>query len=371
MDVFRGATVAFMILVNNQMGTPYAPLDHAPWSGLTPTDLVFPFFLFAVGNALSFVMPRFRTQDRTTVLKKIIKRSALIFLIGFLLGLIPFFRWSHDVLVFKTWTWVSDDGRLTGIRVMGVLERIALCYLFGSLIIYFFKVGGALIISLVLLLGYWLMCYCLGAPADPYSLSGYFGTAVDRSVFGPEHLYHGEGVAFDPEGLASTIPAITQVVFGYLAGRFIQQKGKTYPMLGRLLLAAAVSLILGYCWSLVFPLNKKIWTSSFVLVSTGYAILILTLFIYLIEYRHWKGWITRFFDVFGKNPLFIFVLSGFVPRMLSLFHRSPLHRFFEQICLPITANNSKNASLLYSLVLVFLYWCIGYVLDKRKIYIRV
>ena len=137
MDVFRGATVAFMILVNNQMGTPYAPLDHAPWSGLTPTDLVFPFFLFAVGNALSFVMPRFRTQDRSTVLKKIIKRSALIFLIGFLLNWFPFFRWSHDRLVWRTWTWMNDDGALAGVRVMSVLGRIALCYGLGAMLIYF------------------------------------------------------------------------------------------------------------------------------------------------------------------------------------------------------------------------------------------
>src|ERR1700754_1529948 len=137
LDVFRGATVAFMILVNNQMGSTYAPLDHAPWFGLTPTDLVFPFFLFAVGNALAFVMPRFRRLSRQEVLQKIFKRSVLIFLIGFLLRWFPFFRWSHDSLVVKSYTWVGDDGNLAGIRVMGVLARIALSYLFGALIVYF------------------------------------------------------------------------------------------------------------------------------------------------------------------------------------------------------------------------------------------
>ena len=140
LDVFRGATVAFMILVNNQMGPTYAPLDHAPWFGLTPTDLVFPFFLFAVGNALSFVMPRFEQMQRHEVLQKIIKRSVLIFIIGFLLSWFPFFRWSHDSLVIKTFTWVSDDGNLAGVRVMGVLARIALCYLFGALIVLFSEV---------------------------------------------------------------------------------------------------------------------------------------------------------------------------------------------------------------------------------------
>src|ERR1700743_3181526 len=230
LDVFRGATVAFMILVNNQMGASYEPLDHAPWFGLTPTDLVFPFFLFAVGNALSFVMPRFRQESQAHVLRKIIRRGTLIFLIGFILNWMPFFRWSGDRLVFRSWTWINDQGQLAGVRGMSVLGRIAFCYLFGALIVYFFTIRKALAISILLLLGYWLLCYRLGRPGDPYSLIGYFGTTIDKAGCGPEHLYHGEGVAFDPEGLASTIPAITQVVFGYFTGWYIQQRGKNYPM---------------------------------------------------------------------------------------------------------------------------------------------
>lgn len=389
-----------MILVNNQAGAAYAPLDHAPWNGLTPTDLVFPFFLFAVGNALSFVMPRFRQQDRSAVLRKICKRSALIFLIGFLLNWFPFFRWDHDSLVVRGWTWVNEDGRLAGVRVMGVLQRIALCYLFGALIIYFGKIKGAFATGLVLLVVYWVMCILLGNATDPYSLSGYFGTAVDKAVFGAEHLYHGEGVAFDPEGLASTIAAITQVIFGFLTGWYIQREGKRYSMLRILLLAGLISLALGYAWSFTFPLNKKIWTSSFVLVSTGYAILCLIVLIFGIEFQHWRaGWGTRFFDVFGKNPLFIFALSGLVPRALGLIriatsslaatpapaggagitggtgtgtlYTSPLGWFFSHVCTPLTAGNPKNASLLYALILVLLYWAAGYFLDRRKIYIRV
>jgi len=371
-----------MILVNNQAGTSYAPLEHAPWHGLTPTDLVFPFFLFAVGNALSFVMPRFHTQDRSDVVQKIIRRSVLIFGIGFLLNWFPFLRWDHDSLVLKGWTWVNEQGVLSGVRVMSVLGRIALCYLFGALLVYFAGIRGSLYISIGLLLGYWLLCYTLGAPHDPYSLSGYFGTAIDKTLFGSEHLYHGEGVAFDPEGIPSTMAAITQVVFGYFTGRYIQLKGKNDTMLRTLLLAGLALLALGYAWSLVFPLNKKIWTSSFVLVSTGYAILLLAILIFVIEFKHLTGWGSRFFDVFGKNPLFIFVLSGAFPRLLSLIripnptdntpaYLSPLSWFYKLVCLPFTAGNGKNASLLYALVLVFLYWAIGYMLDKRKIYIRV
>jgi predicted acyltransferase len=383
LDLFRGATVAFMILVNNQMGTPYEPLDHAPWFGLTPTDLVFPFFLFAVGNALAFVMPRLRQESQTYVLQKIFRRSVLIFLIGFLLNWMPFFRWSGDRLVFKTWTWVNEQGQLAGVRVMSVLGRIALCYLFGALIVYFFKIRGALLFSISLLLGYWLICYALGASGEPYSLSGYFGTAVDKAVFGPEHLYHGEGVAFDPEGLASTIAAITQVIFGYFVGWYIQQKGKNYSMLRALCLAAVIALVLGYAWSFVFPVSKKIWTSSFVLVSTGYAILSLVLLIYIVEFKSWRGWGSRFFDVFGKNPLFIFVLSGLIPRLAGLIrietldqadgrHRflSPLGWFYNEVCRPLTGDHLKNASLLYSCILVLVYWFIGYILDRKKVYLR-
>lgn len=378
LDVFRGATVAFMILVNNQAGPAYEPLDHAPWHGLTPTDLVFPFFLFAVGNALAFVMPRFREMDRAAVLQKIIRRSLLIFLIGFLLNWFPFVRWDHDHLVVKGWTWINDKGELAGVRVMSVLGRIALCYLFGALFVYLTGIRGAIIISIALLLGYWLLCYTLG----DYSLAGYFGTAVDKALFGPEHLYHGEGVAFDPEGIPSTLTAITQVVFGYLTGWYIRQKGKSPELLRGLLLAAAALLTVGYLWNLVFPLNKKIWTSSFVLVTTGYAILLLSVFIYIIEFKHRTGWGSRFFDVFGKNPLFIFVLSGAFPRLLALIripagsgatstYISPLGWFYQHICKPVFASTPKNATLFYALVLVFFYWAIGFILDKRKIYIRV
>ncbi|MBS1663450.1 MAG: DUF5009 domain-containing protein [Bacteroidetes bacterium] len=383
LDVFRGATVAFMILVNNQAGPSYDPLEHAPWHGLTPTDMVFPFFLFAVGNALSFVMPRLQQMEAPLVWGKIFKRTALIFLIGFILNWFPFLRWDHDHLVLRGWTFTNDQGVVVGVRVMSVLGRIALCYLFGALAVYLGGFRGSLVISILLLLGWWGLCYTLGAPGDPYSLQGYFGTAVDKWLFGAEHLYHGEGVAFDPEGVPSTMAAIVQVIFGYYTGWYIQKKGKTPSMLRDLFLAAVGLLVVGYVWNLAFPINKKIWTSSFVLATTGYAILLLILLIYLIEFRQWKGWGTRFFDVFGKNPLFIFVLSGAFPRLIALIripvgpgtdglpkYQAPLPWFYQHICKPITGD-PKNASLLYAIVLVFLYWLVGYILDKRKVYIRV
>jgi predicted acyltransferase len=383
LDIFRGATVAFMIMVNNQGGTPYTPLDHAPWNGCTPTDLIFPFFLFAVGNALSFVMPRLEAAGTKVFLQKVIRRTLLIFFIGLFLNWCPFARWQDNHIVFNGFTWVAADGTPAGVRIMGVLQRIALCYFFASMIIYFFKPRGAFFISAVLLLGYWVLCATFGTPGDPYSLSGYFGTHVDMAVLGVQHMYHGEGVPFDPEGLMSTIPAITQVIFGFFVGQYVQQKGKNYEMLSNLFIAAAVLLFAGYCWDMLFPLNKKTWTSSYVIYTTGLAIMVLCVLIFLVEFKNKRGAWSRFFDVFGKNPLFIFVLAGFLPRVLRLIRTSngtdangnalylnPLTWFYEHVCKPISVDE-RNGSLLYAIIIIIVYWFIAWLLDKRKIYVKV
>ena len=376
LDVFRGATVAFMITVNNPGSWDhiYPPLDHAKWNGCTPTDLVFPFFLFAVGNAMAFVIPRLQQAGTSVFMKKVIKRTLLIFLIGLFLNWSPFFKWDHDQLVFKVWT---------NIRILGVLQRIALCYFFASLIVYFMKPKGAIITCLTLLLGYWALCYFSGTPGDPYSINGWFGTQVDKSILGETHMYHGEGLAFDPEGFASVFAAIVQVIFGYFAGRYIQQKGKTYEMLSHLLIAGCIMVFVGICWDEFFPLNKKIWTSSYTVYTTGLALMVLSVAIFFIEFKHKKGVLSRFFDAFGKNPLFVFVLSGFLPRILGLIrisdgimpdgstkYTSPFGWFYEHICKPVFSNEN-NSSLLYALIMITFYWLIAYWLDKKKIYVKV
>lgn len=404
LDVFRGATVALMILVNNpgSWSHIYTPLEHAPWHGITPTDLVFPFFLFAVGNAMAFVMPRFETAGDAVFWKKIVKRTLLIFLIGLFLNWAPFVRWQDDTLLPKTWTWLNEKGEWVGIRILGVLQRIALSYFFASIIIYYAKPRGAFLIGTVILLLYWLLCI-LGNPADPYSLAGWFGTGIDKAVLGEPHMYHGEVVngipiAFDPEGLIHTLPAIVQVIFGYLVGDYIIKKGKTYgettdqsvkvffgpyQMLTGLFIAAVALLFTAYCWSLNFPVNKKIWTSSYVMATTGMAILVLATLIYAIEVKGVRGWWTRFFDVFGKNPLFIFFLSGFLPRLLALIripgsptpdgkphYLTPFGWFYEHICAKVPGA-PENGSLLYAICMIFFYWAIVYWMDQRKIYVKV
>jgi predicted acyltransferase len=371
-----------MILVNNpgSWSHIFSPLQHAPWHGCTPTDLVFPFFLFAVGNALAFVMPRLESEGKNAALTKIIKRAVLIFLIGLLLNLLPFVKWSGEELVFKYW--VDPVNPETGVRILGVLQRIALCYLFAALILYFWKGKGAFLFSTILLLGYWALCL-MGNPEDPYSLNGWFGTSIDKKIIGVAHMYKGEGVAFDPEGIMSTFPAIVQVIFGFLVGQYIRQKGTTYEMLTRLLIAGGVLICTAYFWDLSFPINKKIWTSSYVLYTTGLAIFLLAILIHTIEFNKKGGAWSRFFDVFGKNPLFIFVMSGVLPKTLGLIrwvdhitpegkkaYISPLPWFYENVCKPLSSILPVG-SLIYALCIVTLMWWMAWWMDKKKIYVKV
>ena len=382
LDIFRGATVALMILVNNpgSWAHIYAPLEHAPWHGCTPTDLVFPFFLFAVGNALAFVMPRLQEQGQSVFLKKVFRRALLIFSIGLFLNWSPFVGWQGDHLVFRSW--VNQDNPVNGIRLLGVLQRIALCYLFASLIIYYCRPRGAFVVAAILLLGYWMLSL-FSNPADPYSIQGWFGTAIDKKILGVAHMYKGEGFAFDPEGLMSTLPAITEVIFGYLAGIYIIQKGKSFEGTTVLFATAGLLVLTGYCWHMVFPINKKIWTSSYVLYTSGLALFWLALLIYLVELRSFKSGIFKFFDAFGENPLFIFFLSGFLPRLLALFrwvdhydaqgkpvYTSSFPWLYEHIFKNLSIK-PENGSVAYAIFMVCFYWLIAWWMNRRKIYIKV
>ncbi len=376
LDVFRGATVALMILVNNpgSWGHIFSPLEHASWHGCTPTDLVFPFFLFAVGNAMSFVMPKLALGTDGDFWKKVIKRTFLIFAIGLFLNWSPFVKWSDGQLVFKTWE---------NIRILGVLQRIALCYFFASVIVYYGKSRMALFIGMLILVAYWILNILLGATGHPYSLSGYFGNAIDQAILGVSHIYKGEGVPFDPEGLVSMFPAIVQVILGFLVGEYIQAKGKNFEMLSHVLLTGVVLVFVGWIWDFSFPINKKIWTSSYVLYTSGLAMIALGMFIYLLEFKEAKGKWSHFFDVFGKNPLFIFVLSGFLPRVLALLrwvdhidekgkpvYTNALPWFYEHVCKNIN-NDLRVGSFLYALCFISFMFLLAYILDKKKIYIKV
>ena len=375
LDVFRGATVALMILVNNP-GTwshIYSPLEHAGWHGCSPTDLVFPFFLFAVGNALAFVMPRL--EEKNIFWKKVITRSLVIFLIGVFLNWFPFIKFNEAgeavAKPFET------------LRFFGVLQRIAISYFFAAVIIHFFKLRGAFVAATFILLIYWFLCIAL-SPADPYSLHGWFGTAIDIKILGAKHMYRGEGTAFDPEGLISSLGPIVQVLFGYFAGQYILAKGKTAEMLNGLFVAGAVLIFTGFAWDMFFPINKKIWTSSYVVYTTGLALVVLGVLIQLLEFKNAKGTWSRFFDVFGKNALFIFALSNILPKILGLIripdglsangkarYLSPFNWLYEYVCKPVFASDPRFGSFLYALFFITIMWSFAWYMDRKKIYIKV
>lgn len=365
LDVFRGLTVCLMIIVNTpgNGSTTFSPLLHAHWHGFTPTDLVFPSFLFAVGNAMSFTMPRWLQQSQGKVLWKIFKRTALIFLLGYLMYWFPFVKWdvqNHLVMIPFEET-----------RVFGVLQRIALCYGIASLMLYYFKPKTAAIISIVFLFVYWALLYFNGDPIDPLSMEGNAGTFLDKWLLNEKHLYHGEGVAFDPEGLLSTLPAIGNVVGGFIVGKFVQQKGKTYEGLSILLLSGVALLFVAYCWNLGFPINKKLWTSSFVLHTVGLDCIILAVIIYIIHFAQMTKW-TYFFEVFGKNPLFIYLLSELGATLLYFFRTDDRTSVYQWLWMNVFSNaGGYFGSLLFAVTFMLICWLAGYFLDKRKIYIRV
>lgn len=360
LDVLRGMTVCFMIIVNTG-GTgaePFSPLLHASWHGFTPTDLVFPSFLFAVGNAMAFSMGKFNNMPDSQVVWKIVKRGLIIFLLGYLMYWFPFVHHTENGYAFNP---------LSETRIFGVLQRIGICYALAGLMIHFLSRKMIWILSAFFLLGYWLIMYLMG----DYSLLGNAARAIDLALVGEHHLYHGEDVAFDPEGFLSTFPAVVNVIIGYFAGIFIREKGNHFETIAKLALAGAAMVVLAYFWDLLFPINKKLWTSSFVFYTCGIDLVLLAGLIYIIEIRQQKKW-TGFFEVFGKNPLIIYLISELLAIMMwfILINKKPLYMVINdelyQKLLP-----GPWGSLAFAVSVMLACWLIGWWMHKRKIYIRV
>ena len=368
LDVFRGMTIVFMIIVNNagSGAAPFAPLEHAKWFGFTPTDLVFPSFLFAVGNAMSFSMKKFAGLSDGAVFLKIFKRAAIIFLLGYLMYWFPFI--TKDASGYHL-------APISGTRIFGVLQRIALCYLFASLIIYFVKSKTAIVvISILLLFGYWFLLLIFGDHSDPYGMLTNAGTYLDKWVMGDAHLYHGEGVAFDPEGILSTLPAIVNVICGYYAGKFIQEKGKGYETLAKLMLFGFLLIFLALCWNMTFPIANKLWSSPFVLLTVGIDMVLISALIYVVEIKLWNPWNwTSFFTTVGKNPLPVYLFSELFVVILFMINVSRGVNFFDwinNVFFQVIAPGAIG-SLLFAICYMLVCWLFGKMLDNRKIYIRV
>jgi len=368
LDVFRGMTICFMIIVNNpgSGAIPYPPLEHATWHGFTPTDLVFPSFLFAVGNAMSFSLRKYEQISNAAFLKKVIKRTILIFLIGYLMYWFPFFGLNSAGEIISA--------PISHTRIMGVLQRIALCYFLGSLLVHYFSTKKVIIISIILLIGYWILLLAFGNQSQPLSMMGNAGLYLDKFLMGNDHLYHGERIPFDPEGWLSTLPAVVNVVIGFFAGKFIQDKGKTFECLSKLMLVGALFIFIALCWNISFPINKKLWTSSFVLITCGLDLIIISALIYILEMKkwnpiHWSG----FFQIFGRNPLFIYVLSELLFVVLVMLHVSPKENVYNYINRTIFQTIVPGAfgSFLFAICYMLVCWSIGWWLNKRRIYVKV
>jgi predicted acyltransferase len=347
LDAFRGATIAAMILVNNPGSwlSVYWPLEHAPWHGWTPTDLIFPFFLFMVGMALNF-------SRRSTFLGAL-RRAAIIFALGLFMAAYPFFD-------------------LTIVRIPGVLQRIAVCYLAAWVVRRAAGVTGQAIAAGVLLAAYWLLMTRVPVPggvAPNLEAETNLAAWLDRALLSG-HLWR-QTKTWDPEGLLSTLPAIATTLLGSLAGAWTRSERSGNAKTAGLLAGGLLLTVLGLAWGLTFPINKGLWTSSFVLLTAGLAAYLFGLFYWLADVRGHRAW-TRPLVVYGRNAIFVYVASGLLAKTLILAKvgglslQSHVHRALFTWWLPPHA-----ASLAYALATVGFWYAVLLVMDRRGVHLTV
>jgi predicted acyltransferase len=356
LDIFRGLTVAFMIIVNTPGSWKYVypPLRHAAWHGCTPTDLVFPFFLFIVGTSMWFSMKKYGQEINSGSLFRIIRRMVTIFSIGLLLAIFPYFGRDYSTL-----------------RIMGVLQRIAIAYGIGAILCLTIRRDYLWIVIAALLLLYWAVLAFFGGP-EPYSLEGNVAGKVDMAILGVKHIYGGFGVPFDPEGLLSTVPAVGTVIIGYYVGELLGKGPATGNTVLKLILFGAAAIGLGLLWNIVFPINKPLWTSSYVLFSAGTAMGVLALIYFISDVLKFQMWGT-FFLVFGTNALFSYFLAGIWTRLMLFIkvgdNNITLYTWiYDKVCVPVAGN--MPGSLMFAVMQVMLIWSIALFLYKKKIMIR-
>ena len=364
LDVFRGMTIAGMVLVNNPgtWGAIYSPLAHAPWHGITPTDYIFPFFLFIVGIAIPLALgKRVAEGISKDVYLKILRRTAIIFLLGLFLAAFPFFDFAN-------------------LRIPGVLQRIAVCYLFASLIFLHTNWKQQTIIGVVLLLVYWILMTTIPVPnCDVTTINDKacnLAAYIDRAVFGENHIWKSAKV-YDPEGILSTIPAIATALSGVLTGTWLATKKSDLEKVGGLFFFGVVLIALGWCWNFFLPFNKSLWTSSYVVYTTGLALCFLGFCYWLIDIKGYRKW-SKPFVIFGVNALALFVFSGLFARVLGVIKVSGAEEgksvslqkwIFDSIFLPLAA--PVNASLAYAICFILFWLFLMWLLYRKRIFIKV
>ena len=351
LDAFRGLTIAAMILVNNPgtWAAVYPPLRHAAWHGLTPTDLIFPFFLFIVGMAIPLSLGGQQLGD---ALGRVLRRAAVIFVLGMVLNAV-------------------SDFHVTTVRIPGVLQRIAVCYLIAAVLFLATSVRTQAITACVLLLGYWAAMTLVPVPGyGPGDLRPEANLAawIDRAVLGP-HLWRAARV-YDPEGILSTVPAVATVLLGVLAGHWVQSTRPPRTIARGLLVAGAVGVALGAVWGVWFPVNKALWTSSYTVLTAGLALLVFTACYWSIEIRGRRRWAMPFV-VLGVNALAVFFASTLVAAVLTLIRVDGRHLqalLFERVFAPWAA--PVNASLAYAVAYVLVWWGAMWLLYRAGVRLR-
>jgi predicted acyltransferase len=358
LDIFRGLTVAFMIIVNTPGSWEYVypPLRHSVWHGCTPTDLVFPFFLFIVGMSTWFSMKKYGHELNGSSFLRITRRTLSIFTLGLFLNFISF---------------AAEES--SAFRIMGVLQRIALAYFAGALICMTIRRNYLWIVTAALLLIYWVVLGVFGGPA-PYSLEGNVVLKVDKLIIGSNHLYSEYGIPFDPEGLLSTVPAVCTVIIGYFVGELVGKGSARGKDVLKIMIIGASLTGLGLLWNKLFPINKPLWTSSYVLYTAGMAMVILAIIYWLADVLKFRKW-GSFFMVFGTNALFSYFMAGVWAGSLMLI-KMPLDGneinlytwIFEKICVPVAGN--MGGSLMFAIIQMLLVWFIALILYRKKVMIR-
>ncbi|HVF56012.1 MAG TPA: heparan-alpha-glucosaminide N-acetyltransferase domain-containing protein [Pyrinomonadaceae bacterium] len=363
LDVFRGLTIAGMILVNNpgSWESIYGPLEHAAWHGWTPTDLIFPFFLFIVGVSVTLALARRAggAGTKRDLYWKIARRSLIIFALGLVLAGFPFYN-------------------LSTIRIPGVLQRIAVSYFFASIIFLKTNWRTQAIIAAALLLIYWALMMLVPVPgfgAGDLSREGNLAAYLDRSLLGVRHLW-AQAKVYDPEGILSTLPAIATTLCGVLTGHLLRSRRAPFEKAAAMFVAGACGVVGGWAWNFWFPVNKALWTSSYVLLTSGMALELLALCYWLVDIKGYRRW-SKPFLVFGVNALAVYFLSELFSHVTSLvtFTRADgshidvrslvYERLFASWAAPV------NASLMFAVSIVLLWLGVMTILYRRKIFIKV
>ena len=368
LDFFRGLTVAAMILVNNpgSWGHIYLPLEHAEWHGCTPTDLVFPFFLFIVGVSIAYAMGSKKddSANHKKTLFKAFKRALVLFGLGLILSIFPRNFEDFDLI-----------NALQHVRIPGVLQRIGVVFFIASFLFLKLSTKNIYRTFILILFGYWLLMVFVPVPGVGYAnleKETNLGAWLDRTILTEAHLWKA-AKTWDPEGILSTLPAIATGLFGVLVGIYLRRKDvEVGTKMAWLFSAGAVAVLLGLLWDLEFPINKALWTSSYVLYTGGLATIFLALSYWIIDANHYNRF-TKPFVVYGVNAITVFFVSGLLPRLLNMIKIKPEtgaltwfnQTFFTPYFSPI------NASLAYAIFVVLFFYVILWVMYKKNIIIKV